>query len=328
MSKNLDTLILTQSQIEEVVGFQDILDRVEDVFRMHENSKEKINQPLKTTMYYSGGKHRITSLPCTIEGEIAGIKWVSNNSENRKNNLPTIAALIILNDLSTTLPLAIMDGTKLTAMRTGGFAAIGAKYLAKKDSDRMAVIGCGVEGRSHLEAMTNLFDINEVKIYDIVEENAEKYKEQMEDKLNLSIEISSNAKKANEDVDIICMTTTSTKPVVYSNDIEAGCYVAGTAQFRDLDPSLSKEADKWVVGDVESDFHALSKSQKIMELSKDDIYTELGKIVTGKKNGRENENERILFSHAGMGVLDIAVGQLVYEKAKDKSEVYKINLLK
>jgi ornithine cyclodeaminase/alanine dehydrogenase-like protein (mu-crystallin family) len=322
-----EVLILSQSDMQTVLKMKDVLGAVEDAFKLQ--SQRQTVQPLKTVIHYSeGGKYRLTSLPCYVEKKGAGIKWVANNRDNRGRGLPTVSGVMILNDDETSIPVSIMDATWMTSMRTAGHATVAAKYLAKKKSSSVAIIGCGVEGRTHLEAMNEIFKLEEVKIYDKFRDYAEKYADDVEKKLNLKAQIAGSAKNAARDVDIICMTTTATKPVLMSDDVGRGCFVAGTAQFRDLDPKLGKEVDKWVVGDVESDFIYLGKSQSIMDLSKEDIYSELGEIIIGKKPGRETEEERILFSHAGMGALDVLTASLVYNKAKEKGIGLRVNLLK
>ena len=320
-----EVLILSQSDMKELLNMKEVISAVEEAFKL--KTQRKTIQPLKTVIHYSeGGKYRVTSLPCYIENKGAGLKWISNNRDNRGRGLPTLTGIMVLNDDETTIPISIMDATWMTAMRTAGHAAAAAKYLAKKDSSSIAIIGCGVEGRTHLMAMNELFRIQEVRVYDKYSNVSKKYAEDVENKLNIKVQIMEKASSAVKDVDIVCMTTTATKPVVMSHEIGSGCFIAGTAQFRDLDPNSSKEADKWVVGDIESDFMYLNKSQKIMKLSKEDIYGELGEIIIGIKPGRETDKEKILFSHAGMGSLDILTGLIAYNKAKEKNIGLRVNL--
>jgi len=320
-----DILILPQNTLKELLDMKEIIKIVEEAFKLH--AEGKVIQPVKNTIHYGeGGRYRLTSLPCYINKKGAGIKWVANNRDNRNKGLPTISAVLILNDDETSMPISIMDAAWLTSMRTAGHATVAAKYLAKKDSNSIAIIGCGIEGRTHLEAMNEIFRIQEIRVYDIRKDFAEKYAEEMEEKLNIKIQVVENVSNSVKDADIVCMTTSASKPVVMSKDVGSGCFIAGTALFRDLDPQLSKDVDKWVLGNVESDFPSLSKSQRIIELSKDDVYGELGEIIMGIKPGRENDIERILFSHAGMGLLDVLTGLLIYHKAKVQGVGLQINL--
>lgn len=318
-----EIVILSQRDLKGLLSMKEVLSAVEDAFKLH--ALDKTFQPLKTVINYGeGGKYRLTSLPCYVRDKGAGIKWVSNNRDNRDKGLPTVSGILILNDETTSLPIAVMDATWMTTMRTAGHAAVAAKYLAKKNASSVAIIGCGAEGRTHLEAINQFFEPKEIRIYDVMKDYAKRYADQMSNNLDLEIEIAENPRSAVKDVDIICMTTTATEPVVMSSDVAIGCFVAGTAQFRDLDPNLSREADKWVVGELESDFINVSHSQNIMKLSKENIYAEIGEIIVGKKPGRETEEERIVFTHAGMGALDVLTGLLAYKKAKEKN----IGLLK
>lgn len=310
-----EILLLSGSEVRTLLDIKDVLQTVEEVFKML--AKGRVIQPIKTTIKDNEMGYRITCLPCLVESIVAGMKWVANNPHNRKRGLPTVTAIVVINDPETTMPISIMDGSVITAMRTAGHAAVAAKYLAKKDSSAVAIIGCGSEGRSHLNAMNELFKIQEVKAYDVSSNAVENYVNEMEERLGLKIQSARSAKDAIKGADIICMVTSSTNPVVLEPWVEPGCFVAATAAFRDLDPRLSNEADKWVLGNLESDFHHASQTTT-MKLSKDDVYGDLGEIITGKKLGRAADHERIVFTHGGMGSLDICTALLAYNEAIKK----------
>jgi len=305
----------------------DVLAAVEEAFKLHFTGK--VVQPEKATLHYGeGGRYRLNSLPCYIDKKGGGIKWVANNSDNRNRGLPTIAAVIILNDEVTSMPICMLDGALITAFRTAGHAGLAAKYLANRNSNKLGIIGCGMEGRTHLEVMKTIFQINEVNIYDVNRDFAKKYAEEMGSRLGLNVRITDTARDAATDADIVCTTTTSSKPVLMSDDVGPGTFVAGTALFRDLDPRLSKRADKWVLGDAKFDFAKLSESQNLIELSEEDVYASLGEVITGVKPGRENNEETILFSHAGMSVLDVMTALVAYKKAKEKGIGVRVDILR
>jgi ornithine cyclodeaminase/alanine dehydrogenase-like protein (mu-crystallin family) len=306
-------LYLSRSEIEGILNMKDVIERVEKIFRLH--AQNKVMQPQKTPISLST-THYFHSLPCYLEGMAAGIKWYGANFSNRKKRLPILFGSIIINDPETCGPLCIMDSSLITEMRTGAQAGIGAKYLANKDSSIVAMIGCGHQARTHLEALDCVLKIDEVRAFDILKKVAKRYKEDTEDRLDVKVIPVSSAKEAVEGADIICMVTAAFETVVFDEWVGPGNYVHGTHLFHDLDPKLSKTADKWVLGYTESDIVAVLGHPKLApKLRKSDVYGDLTEILTGKKAGREREDERIVYTHAGMGSLDVGTGLLAYEKA-------------
>jgi ornithine cyclodeaminase/alanine dehydrogenase-like protein (mu-crystallin family) len=205
-------------------------------------------------------------------------------------------------------------------MRTGGHAAVGAKYLARKDSEVVAIVGCGLEGRSHLLAMNEFFKLQEARLFDINKAKAKEYADEMRKQLSINYKICDSPKEATEGADIICMVTTSTEPVVLDEMIKSGCHVAGTFAFADLDPKFSKTADKWVLGSWARDSEWIESPifPGGSALSKKNVYGDLSEIAVGKKPGREKKTERTVMTHLGIGALDVAVAYHVYQLALEK----------
>ena len=126
----------------------------------------------------------IHAMPAYIAAQKAvGMKWVSGYPENSKRGLPYIAGLLILNDAETGMPLAVMDCTWITAQRTGAATAVAAKYLARRESETVGILGCGVQGRSNLEALKVLFPVKKARAYDVHPERSAKYAQEMSSEL-------------------------------------------------------------------------------------------------------------------------------------------------
>ncbi|MBI4322264.1 MAG: hypothetical protein HY675_27540 [Chloroflexi bacterium] len=317
---DVEVLFLTKSQIEELISFQEVVEAVELAFRAV--GEKNVIMPQKFQMFTDPPKNYnfLIPMPTYVKSiGVAGLKWASLYFDQQPG-LPTVWAVVILNDPVTGLPYAIMDGTSVTNMRTGGHAAVAAKYLSKSDSTSIAVIGCGAEGRTHLRAMKAVRpSLKRAQLFDINAGAMAGYAEEMGQKLDLEFVQTGSPQEAVKGVDIVVMTTSAQKPIVMHDWIEPGCFVAGSYAFYDLDPMLSKTADKWVLGCRESDYTLIlanPKKRLVMELSKEDVYADMGEIVVGDKPGRENEQERIVYTHLGMGALDIAVAARAYEKAR------------
>jgi ornithine cyclodeaminase/alanine dehydrogenase-like protein (mu-crystallin family) len=316
-----DILFLNRKEIAGLLNWGKIVETCDLVFQWI--GEEKVEQHHITPLRYYVKETQAFALPFPAYVKplkVIGNKWGGGSISNHKKGLPWFTAQITLNDAETLLPIAIMDGTEITAARTGGHAAIGAKYLARKNSEILAVIGCGVEGRSHLFAISELFDLKEVKAFDVDELKTKEYSEKMRNQLGLRVHPCVSPKEAVESADIVCMCTNSMKVVVMDHWIKPGCHVAATRAFLDLDPKFSETADKWVLGNwkIDSDWLDVPPFSQVPDISKDYVYADLTEIVTGKRPGRENKTERTVMSHLGMGALDIAVAHQTYTMALKK----------
>lgn len=319
--KNLDTLLLSKSDIEKTLTMKDTLQIVEDVFIAHGN--KQIIMPSKITLDLGekGGwpnyNAYINALPAYFHPtEIAGVKWVGGFWDNYKKGLPSIVGMIILNEPSTGIPIAVMDGTLITAYRTGAVAAIGAKYLAQ-ENEVLSIIGCGSVGKFTLRAMKELFDINKIKIFDIRNINANKFKKDMEDELDINIEISENIKETVNDSDIIITATSGQEPFLKGDWIKKGTYICSLGSYEELFDDVIWKADKIIVDNKKQTIHRGVLFEKIDKnvITENDIYAELGDIITGIIKGRENSEEIELFVPIGMGTEDVAIAYEVYKKA-------------
>src|SRR3989338_3870782 len=148
----LPTLIISSKDIRRILSIKDTLRIVEDAFRAHGNKKTQMPAKIYIKLHQYNGDLR--AMPAFIEATKAcGMKWVSVYPGNRQKGLPTTIATIILNDVKSGFPLAIMDGTYITKMRTAAAGATAAKYLARKDSRIVAMVGCGSQAESQLAAL-------------------------------------------------------------------------------------------------------------------------------------------------------------------------------
>lgn len=326
----IEILFLSRTEIESLLNWKIIIDTCDDVFKWIGEGKKVEQRHVNPIVNFFGERRSIAvPHPAYIKPlNVIGNKWVGSSNLNFERGLPASISEITLSDPETVAPFAIMDGTAITYLRTAGHAAVGAKYLARKDSEIVAIIGCGFEGQSHLSAMNELFKLKEARVFDIRKEKATEYSEMMEKKLNLNIKAFDSPREAVKHADIICMVTTSFEPVVMDEWIEPGCHVAASYGFIDLDPKFSKTADKWVLGDRERDSVWIEKPplSGAPKLSKDDVYADLGEIALGKKSGREKNTERTVMSHLGMGALDVAVAYQAYKLALEKGLGTKLRL--
>jgi alanine dehydrogenase len=261
-------------------------------------------------------------MPAYIDGA-AGVKWVSVYPNNWRQNLPSIMATIILCDPNTGCPLAIMDGTHITNIRTGAAGGVAVKYLARGDSSVIGFIGAGIQARTQLLAISEVLPkIREVKVFDQNWNASLKYVDEMGAKLGINIRPAETIQEAAE-ADIVVTTTPSRKPVVKKQHIKPGTHInaigADAKGKQELEADLLKNA-KIIVDDIEQASHSGEINVPLSEgvIKIEDIYGTLGEVVANTKKGRENNEEITIFDSTGLAIEDITCAKLVYNKAREK----------
>jgi alanine dehydrogenase len=324
-----EVLFLSKKEIEAVLTPRECLERCIETFKWVGSGEVDQHNPVSLWVSPPDGLFGsgfIQSYPAFVKPlKMAGCKWLGGYSKNRNRGLPVISAIDILNDAETSLPVAILDGAIVTAMRTGGHSGVGALHLARKDARCLAIIGCGAEARPHLKVMNEIFKLEEVRVFDIDRERADQFRSEMTEVLRLNIQPSSSVRTAIRGAHLICLLTSARAPVVFEEWIDPGACVCAINGFLDLDPNCATRFDKWVVGYYERDLEWVDgpevgkNSPAVVPYTRKDIYADLAtEIVQGKKAGRENPAERIVFTHHGMPALDVAVATLAYKKAIER----------
>lgn len=319
-------MILTRSDLEKLLNMKEVIEIVEEAFRELQMGTAKL--PERVTITINKMRGWMGVMPAYLErmGSLS-TKIVTVFEKNSERNLPTTMATIILNSPETGEPLAIMDGTYITAMRTGAVSGVATKYLSRKDSKIVGIFGAGVQARTQLRAMYTIRDIEKAYVYDKIREKAEKYATEMSQKLNIAVEIC-NPKNLVTKSDIIITATTSKTPLFDGKLVKPGTHLnvigAFTPNAREVDDTVIEKSK--IIVDQKS--AALKEAGDLIipikkgVISEEDIYAELGEIITGIKPGRETISEITLFKSVGLGIQDCATAWLAYDKAKRKG-IYK-----
>ncbi len=308
-------LYLTREDVETAgVGMLEIIQALDDTFK--EKGEGRYEMPPKPGIH-PGKDAFLHAMPAYVPHlRAAGMKWVSGNPNNQLKGLPYVFGLLILNDPETGAPLSVMDATWITGKRTGAATAVAARYLAKPDSSSLGIIACGVQGRSHLEALACLFGLTRVKAYDLHPEAAERYAGEMSQALKLEIEVVSSPQEAVRDMDLVVTSGPILKdpsPTIQPGWLAPGAF-AGPVDFDSYwtGPAL-EEMDKLATDDMDQ----MEYYRQIGYFKKTPrTYADLGEIVSGKKPGRESETERIICLNLGVALADMATASLIYHKAK------------
>lgn len=311
-------LYLSKADVAAVgVTMADVIEALEIAFR--EKGEGRVEMPPKPGIHPGGGDNFIHAMPAYIPAlASAGLKWVSGFPENQQRGLPYITGLVILNDPETGLPISVMDCVWITAMRTGAATAVAARYLARPESSVAGMLGCGVQGRSNIEALSLLFPLETVMAYDVDAAAARRYAEEMVARTGLEVIVVSTPREAVTGCDIVV----TAGPILKTphQTIQAGWLDAGAfASLVDFDsywhPDALLEADKFCTDDVPQlrHYQEVGYFQEIPP-----VHAGLGELATGKKPGRETPAERTMTANLGLALDDMAVAPLVYRRAKEK----------
>ncbi len=320
--RNQKTLILDAKAIKKLVGMKEALVATEDAFKRLGQSKTKMPPKLYLDLPQFKGDFR--AMPAWIEGlKGCGIKWVNVHPLNKKKGLPTVMGIIILSDPATGFPLCIMDATHLTALRTGAAAGVAAKFLAKKDSKRIALVGCGAQAYTQLAAILEIFNISQVNVWGPEPGEIIRFinlAKKLRRAKKVKIEKARTVKDCIKDSDIIVTTTPSRRPLIRYGWVKKSVHInaigADAQGKQELDYKILKKA-KVVVDDLRQASHSgeINVSLRRGQFHKKDVYADIGEVVSGKKRGRVKKDEITVFDSTGLAIQDVAIANVVYRKA-------------
>ncbi len=313
MSQNL--LYLSRADVERVaLPMQDIIAGVEAVFR--EKGAGRAEMPPKIGIHPTGSDF-LHAMPGFVpSARAAGIKWVSNFAQNPARGLPTISGLLILNDPETGLPSAVMDCTWITAKRTGAASAVAGQFLARPDSERLAIIGCGVQGRSHLEAMLVQFpSLRVVTAYDNRRTRLLRFVEEMQPQCRAELVAAHDCEAAVRDADIIVTATEilrQPKPAIHPEWIKPGAFCMTIDYDAQFSPEAVERMDLFYTDDTAQLDHARSIGY-LRGIPK--VQGDLGEVVTGRKPKRGDSTQRTMSMQLGLAIEDMVTAARICERA-------------
>ena len=312
-----ELLYLSKQDVASVnIPMMEIIDALDNMFK--EKGNGRVEMPPKPGIHTRKDAF-IHAMPAYIPNiESAGMKWISGYPENQSKKLPYINGLLILNDPDTGIPTCIMDATWITAQRTGAATAVAAKYLARKNSTSVGILACGVQGRSNLEALSCIYNLTQVKAYDINPEIAKTFAKEMGETLQLEIQVVKEPRKAVENLDLVVTSGPILKEPLAV--IQPGWLAEGAfASPVDFDTYWSGEALQQA-DRLATDDHAQMNYYRETGYfgSTPHPYADLGEIAAGKKPGRQKEGERIICINLGLALDDMATAILIYKKAIEK----------
>jgi alanine dehydrogenase len=308
---------LSEADVRAVVSMADLIDVMESAVAAF--SADRVKQPVRTVLETPGGFYG--TMPAYMESPAAmGAKLVTVYHDNARKGLPSHLATIILLDPATGALLATMDGRFITEARTAAVSAVAARYLALPDAHNLAIIGSGVQARSHLEALPLVRKLSDIRCWSPTVAHARKF---VGDSRGVPLRHVESAQAAVEGADIIVLVTASPTPVISDAWVKPGACVISVGACRpnqrEMDPALVVRAR--VI--VDSRAAALQESGDIVmgiqegRFGKDHIAAELGEVAANPSLGRTANGEIIVFKSLGMAVEDVAAADLAYRRATE-----------
>lgn len=259
-----------------------------------------------------------------IGGQVnfAGIKIVGDYVDNYKQQLPSEIGLLALFDPATGVPRALLDATAITDMRTGAVTAIGAKYLARKNSRVLAHIGARGTAYWNVRLLDRLFQFDEIRVHSRRRESRDAFADRLSCDLGKPVRAMESWEGTIRGADIVVEASRLLEPtpLLKTEWIKPGAFVVPYGTMSAVELSLTDIMTKLVVDDwgqcKGGKFGSLRAHVDAGKLSENTLHAEMGEIVAGRKPGRERDDETILFWHRGLSLSDIALGHAMLEKAK------------
>lgn len=313
------TLILTAADVQATLTMDDCIAAVERVFASF--ARGETHAPGVLGFHVAGGGFHIKVAAADLGRPYFAAKTNGNFPDNpKRRGLPTIQGAIVLSDASDGRVLALMDSSEITTLRTGAATAVAAKFLARPDSAVAAIIGCGIQGRVQLRALTRVLRLERVLAVDADRASANTFASEMSSALGIPVVAAGDTREAARAADVIVTCTPSRKPLLAAEDLRPGALVAAVGadhpEKQELDPGIFRVAR--VVVDVLDQCLAIGDLHHAVAagvITADGVHAQLAEIVAGMKPGRTTPDERFVFDSTGTALQDVAVAAVAYERS-------------
>ncbi len=321
--ESLETLLLRDDQMKSLLSISEVIEAVESAFE--QKGRGQVQMPAKVYLYFNKYNGDLRTMPSYLEKlDTSAVKIVNVHPDNpSKHNLPTVMAVIVLIDPKTGFPLAIMGGTTVTDMRTGAAGAIAAKFLARKDSKIVGLVGAGAQSRTQLRALFEVYSrLEEIRVWSRDPKIRSNFLAEAEREYGhlCKFVLEEDVRNTVEGADIVVTTTPSRTPLVMDDMISPGthinCIGADAMGKEELDPRILKRAkiviDDWVQASHSGEINIPLRDKLI---TKEDVWAEIGEIVANLKPGRVAQDEITVFTSTGLAVQDAVTAKIAYDKA-------------
>lgn len=324
-------LLLNEQDIRKVFDMNDAIDSNIEAYKIFSSGNAVV--PLRQVIAADEGRGNFAFMPAySSKLGAAGIKIVNIFPGNRERGEATTIGQVLLMDDKNGEVLALMDGSFITKFRTGAASGAAFKLFARNDAKIGCLIGTGGQADCQLEAMLAACDLDEVRIVARDFDKTEKFTEEMSERFKDSgtkLIAYDDANEAVDGADVIVVVTVSTEPVFDADRVKKGAVVSGvgsyTAEMNEIDPKLFKLADKIYFDSKDACIAESADIQIPLReglVSLEGLTGDIGEYALGEISGREADDEIIIFKNVGLGILDLVIAKLIYEKAKNRKIGY------
>ncbi|MGX9883178.1 ornithine cyclodeaminase family protein [Streptomyces sp. NPDC002276] len=315
-------LLIDRATVRELYPVERALPVMAEAMRRY--SGGQVELPLRTILRPEKDTGLLGTMPGFVGGENwagYGLKAMVLKPENPARGLDLHIGIVLVYDPDTGAPLAMMDAGAVTAVRTAAVSAVATESLARPDAGDLAVLGSGVQARSHLEAMQLVRPLHRVRVWSRTSQNAEAYRRWAAEELGIVVEAMPTPAQALAGADLVCTTTASKEPVVQAADLAPGVHVNAVGASFIEHRELSSQAVAGASFFVDSRESALAESGDLRGplaeglIGPDHIMAELGEVLLGAHPGRRENEEITVFKSLGLGVQDIMSGFAIAQEA-------------
>lgn len=311
--------LLSRSDMASVLTMPDVIEAVEEGFR---SAGEKDDVPVRLPVRVADRSDVALFMPAYLYGShTLGAKVVSAFHDNPARGLPMITGFYVLCDAETGRLIALMDATFLTGIRTAAASAVATKYLAREDAKVLGIIGTGVQGRFHVDAIRAVRPIEEIVVYNRTVDRGRIFVEDL-DSRGISCRLVDSAAECAAEADVLAVCTSSSTPLFDGGLVRPGTHVNAVGVFtpdsQELDTTLIQGA-RVFVDTYEGAFEEAGDiivPLRAGDITRDHILAELTELVTGRKDGRTGDAQITVFKSVGYAMEDAVTARLAYERAE------------
>ena len=314
-------LILTRKDVAARMANADYLAAVEAAFRADKEGRAA--SPMPMHIDGDGGVFHAKGAAFADGKAYVALKFNGNFPQNMARlGLPTIQGAIFLCDATNGSLLAILDSIEVTLRRTAAASALAAKYLARKNARILSICGCGDQGRVQAEALSEIISFEKAYAWDRDADKARSFAEAMGQKLGFEFQPVKNCRDGTKSADVVVTATTAAKPFLRPDNVAPGAFVAAVGADgpgkNEIAPALM--AASKIVADVVDQCAEMGDLRAALAagvVSSNDVYADMGEIVTGVKPGRQSDHEIIVFDSTGTALQDVTSAAIAYERARE-----------
>jgi alanine dehydrogenase len=312
----MESLLLGPADVRQSTQLPDIIDAIEGAFAAY--ARGDVQMPAKSYIDLPQYNGDFRSMPAYVEAddwEAAAVKWVNSHVHNPdRHDLPTVMGTVVYSDPETAYPLALLDGTVLTRLRTGAAAAVATRHLAPADATTLGLVGAGIQSYTQLDAIAQVRDIERVVLSDVDDDAIAAFRDRYGDEYD----IREGATKEAASCPVVSTTTPVRDPIVesVSDRTHVNAMGADAAGKQELHPDVLQNATV-VIDDYEQCTHSgeINVPWERGLLDDEDIYGELGDVVAGRSTGQTTTDGVTVFDSTGLAIQDVAAAHVVYEHA-------------